>query len=106
MQCRSDVVSDKLLTTESDTYDLCGCPINWTSMTATKPSDAFTPFTATVTLWLMPMLVFGSKPVTYVMLLWYVYPAQEVVPVTVVPLVRLREGMENPVIFPINQSLG
>lgn len=43
---------------------------------------------------------------TYVMLLWYVYPAHEVVPVKVVPLVRLREGMGYPVIFPTNQSLG
>ena len=66
-----ELVRNGSVTMEFTTYDL-GFPVILTSITATKPSDEFMPFTATDKLWLMPILVFGSRPVTYVMLLWYV----------------------------------
>jgi hypothetical protein len=49
-----------------------GCDVIFTVKTATRPSIAFAPFNGTVVLWLIPMLVFWSKPETYNTVVAYV----------------------------------
>jgi hypothetical protein len=46
----------------------CGRCVIVTLRTATNPSIAFCPFTATVPAWLIPLLVFCKSPETYLTL--------------------------------------
>ena len=78
-----------------------------TAITATRPSIALAPFTGTELLWFIPILVFWSRPDTYVTLVRYVKPPKEVWPENVDALVTVAVSIivDWPVALPINQSL-
>ena len=90
-----------------DDDDEAGFAVMFTVITATKPSMALLLEVATLWKWLIPSLVFCSRPDTYCTDVRYVYPPKDAEPEYVDWFVKFAVGMISdwPVAFPTSQPM-